>query len=79
MKIGREQKAKVPPFRPAQRASRYRNLAEKAALEDLDLGGSAGPPAVVLEKLRQQILAGKIKFNSTAFQSQLLGLSGGTK
>lgn len=53
--------------------------AEKAALEDLDLGGSAGPPAVVLEKLRQQILAGKIKFNSTAFQSQLLGLSGGTK
>jgi hypothetical protein len=49
--------------------------AEKAALEDLDLGGSEGIP----EKLRQQILAGKIKFDSTAFQSQLLGLNSGTK
>jgi len=53
--------------------------AERAALEDLDLGGPAGTPAEIVEKLRQQIIAGKIKFDSTAFQSQLLGLSGATK
>jgi hypothetical protein len=53
--------------------------AEKAALEDLDLGGPAGTPAEVVEKLRQQIIAGKIIFDSTAFKSQLLGLNNGTR
>src|SRR5947209_126816 len=33
--------------------------AEQAALEDLDLGGSPGTAADILERLRQQILAGK--------------------
>jgi hypothetical protein len=54
-------------------------VAEKEALQDLDLSGPDATPSEVVEKLRQQIMANRIKFDSTVLQQQLLGLNTGTR